>query len=525
MPAPSAVDNPAPATTADAITISPLTHDRWIYDVGAARGENSANLPISGTATANGATIYARPVRDDTSAPIGDWQVVGTVQSDGSWAGAVPCPCAPWPVRIEVAEAAGTVLSPADRRYMAGHVIAAFGQSWFQRTFNFASNAPFNTTVQHPNQGGTVSTEVPNQVQIIGQGFDGSGAMGNTRRMFVRDDEPVAPNSVRFANQWAQVAPGQPLCIIVQARGATGISDLMDDDLNNTASQRQWATDDAPVYDLGRTDGREPGLVWVDWYQNLIPLGDDVSDLLHLFMFSTRADGTPMQSSMAAGSDQSFVGVNGTYGFDRSLVDLYNIAPGATLLAVSGPHRNEYDNIDRSNSDDPAQWVLDSGWPIATYLIKSGETPSPAALGRENTREAYAAVASNPLVVAEGFQMQNLECWGDTQHTAATSNGLSEDGDWLWEASLSWNIANFFGLNSYFARADQPVISQATYHSDYIEVEFSDDTGPVDITTTRAARGEAQEPGRPDHHADVAGFSVRVKEKHPVERRRDSMSF
>ena len=476
-PAPSADDNPAPATTADAISITPLTYDRWVYDVGAARGENSANLPISGTATANGATIYARPLRDDTNAPIGDWQEVGAVQPDGSWGGTVPCPCAPWPVRIEVAEAAGTVLSPADRRYMAGHVIAAYGQSWTQRPLNFASSAPFNTTVQHPDNGGTVSTDVPDQVQIIGQGFDGSGAMGNTRRMFVRDDEAVVANSVRFANHWAAVAPGQPLCVIVQARGATGINDLMDDDLNNAASQRQWATDDKSVYDLGRTDGREPGLVWADWYQNLIPLGDDVSDLLHLFLFSALADGTPVQSSMAAGSDQSFVGVEGTYGFDRSIMDLYNIAPGATLIALSGPHRNEYDVLNRNGSSVPADWTLDAAWPIATYLTSQNYDANPAAIGRDLTRAAYEAAATNPLVVAQGTQMQNLECWGDTQHTAATSNGLSEDGDWLWEAAIAWNIASFFRLNTYFTRADQPVISRATYHDDYIEVEFSDETG------------------------------------------------
>ena len=80
-----------PTTAASLVNVTPLTYDEWVYDSGAARGLNSAALPVSGTAADNGASIYARAVRADTQEAVTTWQEIGTV-AGGSWSGFVACP-------------------------------------------------------------------------------------------------------------------------------------------------------------------------------------------------------------------------------------------------------------------------------------------------------------------------------------------------------------------------------------------------------------------------------------------------
>lgn len=505
-PDPSAPDNPAPSNTAASVIITPLTNDLWVYDVGAARGQNSASLPISGTATDNGATIHARVVRDDTLAPVTDWQEVDTVAS-GAWSGTVACPASQRDLRIEVAQAADTVLSPANKRYVAGDVVTMFGQSWFQRIFNFAGVDPFTANNQYIGNNGTYSVNVPGQVQAIAQGFEGTGAMGNARREIISDDAIININTVRFANAWAEMAPGRRLCLIVQARGATGISDLMDD-TNASVSDRNWVADDLPVYNLGKTDSREPGTVVVDWYQAPSTLAEDTNDVLSLFMFSEDAAGNAVQSTAAAGTAQTFTGPTGTvYGFDRSLQDLYTFGANATQLAVAGPHRHEPASIERNNSSDPANWTVDTVQTVDTFLTKAGAA-APGAIGRERIRLGYEFLSADARVDYTGLKLQTIECWGDTAHPAATSNGLSADGDLWWEQSVAINLLGMLGLDAPILPADQPRVSGIEYGADYVDVSFENDAGPVSITTTREVRGVAQAAGRAAHQADVAGFSV-----------------
>ncbi|CUH80857.1 hypothetical protein TRM7557_03108 [Tritonibacter multivorans] len=494
---------PTPVTTVQSVALTPLTHDRWVYDVGAARGLNAAQLPVSGSAVGEGAVVLARAVRADTGVPVTNYAEIATV-AGGVFAGAVTCPKSPHDLRIEVLQADGsTVLSAADRRYVAGHRIAVWGQSWYAGLFGFREEVAFDQT----QPGAVYSVANANTLQIIGQKVDATlPTTPDPRRLFVQNDALVNDATVRFANSLNAVAPNDRFCIVVHARGATGLVDLMDDSAS-AATERDWTLDDAPVHAFAAADGAAVGAVMVDWYHNLTTTHRDNADLLHLFVFSTLADGTPRQTTQAAGSAQSFVGVEDTYAFDRSLADIYDWSE--VRLILNGPNRHELATIDyngQPGGPDTA-WTYKSP-PQPMSMADVGFAPVPAALGREQVRLAYDLLAQHPAVVTRGLQGNHIFCGGgDEQHPEVTYNG-SEDGDAEFERYTSYALLEGLGMVGDVVSADQPRLASATYASTHIEVAFETAAGPVDITTTRLARGEAQDPSRPAHQTQVMGFEV-----------------
>ena len=496
-----------PSTSVQSVALTPLTHDRWVYDVGAARGLNAAQLPVSGTASGEGAAVFARALRADTGTPVTQYTEIATVTA-GVFAGVVPCPKSPHDLRIEVLQADGsTVLSPADRRYVAGHKIAVWGQSWYAGLFGFREELAFDQT----QAGAVYSVANPDTLQIIGQKVDATLATTpNPRRLFVQNDALVNDATVRFANCLNAVAPGDRFCIVVHARGATGIVDFMDDSAS-AATERDWVLDDAPVHGFAAADGASVGAVMLDWYHNLTTTHRDNADLLHLFVFSELADGTPRQSTHAAGSAQTFAGVEQIYAFDRSLADIYDWSE--VRLILNGPNRHEQANINYNNQPGgpSTAWTYKS-LPQAMSMTDVAYMPSPAALGREQVRLAYARLAQRPEVVARGLQGNHIYCGaGDEQHPMTTylnTGDGSEDGDAEFERYTSYALLEGLGLAGDVVSADQPRVAAATYSPTHIEVAFENDAGPVDVTTTRLARGEAQDPTRPAHQTQVMGFEV-----------------
>ena len=509
--APAAPPGPV-ETTIEGVTITPLTYDRWLYDVGAAHGLNAAQFPVSGTATVEGAAVFARAVRADNGDPITQYVEVATV-AGGAFSGTLPCPKSPHDLRIEILQADGsTVLSPADRRYVAGHKIAVWGQSWYAGLFGFREEVAFDQTLP----GGVYSVANANILQIIGQKVDATLATTpDPRRLYVTNTALVNDATVRFANFLNAFAPNDRFCIVVHARGATGITDFMDDSAS-ASTERDWLLDDKPVHDFANTDGSSIGAVMLDWYHNLTTTHLDNADLLHLFLFSELADGTPRQSSFAAGSPQTFVGIGqGTtpvnYAFDRSLADIYDWSQARLIL--NGPNRHELASINYNGqpSGPASAWTYKSP-PQAMSMTDNAYMPSPAALGREQVRLAYDLLAQRPEVVARGIQGNHIFCGGgDEQHPRATflsSGGGSEDGDATFEWLTACALLEGLGMPGDVVSADQPRVASATYTPGYIEVAFENDAGPVNITTTRLARGETQNPSRPAHHTQVMGLEI-----------------
>lgn len=496
----------APENLPTAVTITPLTYDRWVYDSGAARGLNQANFPISGNATGEGTSIIARVVRADNGAPVTAWGEVSTV-AGGVYFGTVPCPRSPHDLRIEVKVDGGTtVLTPSDKRYVSGHKIAVWGQSWYAGLFSFRETTPFDQTLP----GAVYSVDNPNTLQLIGQETSATLATTpNPQRVFVQNDSLVNDGTVRFANL-LNANSSDRFCIVVHARGATGITDFMDDSAS-PATERTWSTDDEPVHNLSITNGAHIGTVMLDWYHNLATTHLDNADLLHLFVFSELADGTARQSTVAAGSSQTFSGLGqgagATYAFDRSLADIYDWP--TTRLILNGPNRHELANFSRNGQpEDPSAWTYDANQPQAMSLTDATFAPSPAALGREQVRYAYERLALKAEVVTRGIQGNHIYCAAvDEQHPATTFNG-SEDGDAEFEKYTAYALLEGHGIVAEVVSGDAPRISGAVYTSDYIEVSFENDDGPVDITTTRLLRGETQDPARPAHQTQVMGFEI-----------------
>ena len=400
-----------------------------------------------------------------------------------------------------------SAFSPADRRYVAGHKIAVWGQSWYAGLFGFREEVAFDQTLP----GGVYSVANPYTLQIIGQKVDATlPTTPDPRRLYVTNTALVNDATVRFSNFLHEIAPNDRFCIVVHARGATGIVDFMDDSAS-AATERDWLLDDAPVHAFANTDGASVGAVMLDWYHNLTTTHRDNADLLHLFVFSELADGTPRQSTQTAGGAQTFVGVEDIYAFDRSLADIYEWSQ--VRLILNGPNRHELASIDyngQPGGPDTAWTYKDQ--PQAMSMTDSSFMPSPAALGREQVRLAYDRLAQRPEVVGRGIQGNHIFCGGgDEQHPRATflsSGDGSEDGDATFEWLTACALLEGLGMPGDVVTADQPRVASATYTPTHIEVAFENDAGPVDIITTRLARGEAQDPSRPAHQTQVMGLRL-----------------
>ena len=495
-----------PTTAASVVNVTPLTYDEWVYDSGAARGLNSAALPVSGTAADNGASIYARAVRADTQEAVSTWQEIGTV-AGGTWSGFVACPRSPHSLQIEVAQASEvSAYSAAGKRYVSGHVIHFWGQSWFNGIFNFGVTTLYEdlTDGSFTNATDVYPIADPNAVQVIGVASTASSATtAAAERRFVRIDQPVNTQLVRLANGLAAGAPGERFCLVSQARAGTGISDLMDDSTSPTTT-RDWVSDVVPVDTLARTDGAVAGLLIVDWMHNLRSLNEDATEMLRIALFSETLDGTPVVS----GPTQTFTTLAGenTYNIHHTIKDLYDYSETAILL--SGPHRNEIDEGSVSDA-------------VSAFTRASGDYV-PLLAGADQVRDAYDALANDPslssFIVGTGLQANHIFARKeDDQHGTPSfgSQGYeTEDGDAEYEAYTAYALLEALGKTPAVVTADQPRVASMVYTPTHIEVAFENDAGPVDITTARLLRGDAPIAAPLAHQTEVMGFEVMGRPAH-----------
>ncbi len=134
-----------------AFSLSEFSRDRTVFDSGAARGEQDASVPISGTA-ADGSVVEYRVIEEGGTA-LSDWKISEPV-TNGRWAGVLRCPLNWIWMRIEarLADQPEEVLT-TQTRFGVGHVVALWSGSgatqYWSSTPSTAASEPLPEIMDH----------------------------------------------------------------------------------------------------------------------------------------------------------------------------------------------------------------------------------------------------------------------------------------------------------------------------------------------------------------------------------------
>lgn len=314
----------APQESGATATLDAFVRDRIVFDTGAARGADAAEVPLSGATDApDGAGIMAQVLHAGTGDVVRPAVQVATA-ANGAWAGAIPGvrrDPAWMKARIWVAGNEADAVE-SDQEFGAGHVIALWGQSEIQ-----------NLVV--PFYDGAGPAEVVSADEMVSfhwhnRNPDATGSAGITHQMMTAADG-FNTRLPAMANSLIAALPGQKIAVILQTDSGTGFSQLVTDAPNG----RAW-NDDRVLHDEA-TGGGHVGLAAFDWYAAPRTYGSQYAQALHQITFGTTIDGTDIT---AGGAPYAING--GTFDADHLLTELYDYSH--TKVAVLEPHRFEVGN-------------------------------------------------------------------------------------------------------------------------------------------------------------------------------------
>lgn len=223
----------APATNG-ALSIDAFKRDKHIFDRGLARGQNSASIPLSGTAPA-GAVIEVRTVEVSGSRATSPWRVIATANTSGRWQGTYTRGRSSEYLRAEARVRGGTDTVATTNTFGVGTTIALHGQSSDYHWIAFAGTPMEN-----------VIDDSAMQIVEINRASDPAdsttsvtavtNAWKNAQRDFGND---VINRSgvVAFANMLMQGIPGEKFLVKFAAVSGTGIHSEFE---NSSDSRRRW---------------------------------------------------------------------------------------------------------------------------------------------------------------------------------------------------------------------------------------------------------------------------------------------
>lgn len=259
----SEVEDRSTATVAPA----PIGQNPAIFDSGAARGENAADIPLSGSTDAsNGTGIEARLVRADTGGEVQPWTTIATA-SGGTWSGIIPGVArSPYRLRAELRTMPKGPVASAGGDILVGHVAVLIGQSEDARMFSdrYDRRADGGATLDGIWQ--TVpafaDADAENAVYLLTNKESAGGASyaANGIRP-VNSTTPVTASAAHFANVFSRNAPGEALLLIDAAASGTSRTDLV----NDTDTDRNWGNSFADAIALIRSYGGDAGVVLDSW--------------------------------------------------------------------------------------------------------------------------------------------------------------------------------------------------------------------------------------------------------------------
>ena len=438
------------------IAIAPFSRDQTVFDTGAARGGNGADIPVHGTADApDGTAVEMRVIDAATGAEIAPWQRVAGVKS-GQWSGVYPAlPRSDAWLRPQVRIAGTRVAATGANSFAAGHVWALYEQSNWDRVFN-------------PRFSGTEPDKVraPGAVQIFTVDRDAD----TTQRLIISDATPLTAAAVAFANAFSASRPGEKLALALHTQPGTSPLAMVDD----SNPKRDWA-DEARLHATITADGARVGLVTSSW------IGWDAgpSNVVRLLPVITGA--LPNGQRIGAGS-QVRLGRGKPFRLDHNLTDFYDWR--TTRYALIGPQGRGKTASQRHYRTQPDQRYdrLVQAW---------------ADLHR-NPRYSFFLPYSFELVGGARGEANPSGGWRDVSHHASgTKDGLERLA-----AMGALAILKSAGLVAW----PVPEFNRAYWAPDGSYADFWMDG--VNVTTERRRRGMAEIPYRYPHRTEVMGFAI-----------------
>ncbi|TDL86387.1 hypothetical protein E2L05_13230 [Meridianimarinicoccus aquatilis] len=512
-------------TGTEVSTVNDLAIANAIFDSGAARGANAADIPLTGTTdAADGAQIEARIVRADTGAEVHPWAVIATA-AGGAWSGSFPAvQRSAYRLKAEVrvqgsAAAAGTMASD----FMVGHVVVLIGQSEDARMF--ADKYDARTGGGAPLKGDWQSVpafadDTARDSFFIatfgdaGEGETGSGTYEGNGIRAVSDMAPFTASVAHMANVVTRNAPGEKVLLINATQSGSSYVDLADDD----DLDRNWNTSFADGVALVRSYGADVGVMMSSWTAAPSASGDGYR-LRHypLFtgMFAADDPSNPAGGTYVLDTDTA-TGEN----FDNLFWDLSGqnraeaiFDAAVTRMAFHGPHRFEDNSGGTGGLIQQKQdtrisirdWTRDAA--VASIMLPKG----PEIITYQNGSAAN--VNGEKVGVGDVAAVD----WTDWSHPS----DYSDDG--LTARARHTGVAALYALGigpSAAVNHEVPKFNRADWDASgaYVDLwyEASDGSTPA-ITTTRLARSEPPIPVTYNHRTEVAGFYINSEPAQRVE--------
>ncbi len=288
LPAPTEPAAPSAPATNGALGIDPILRDKHIFDRGLARGENSATIPLSGTAPA-GAVIEARTVEVSGSRASTPWRVIATAGNDGRFAGTYTRGRSTEYLRAEARVQGTTATVATTNTFGVGTTIALHGQSNEVHWIKFTG---LPTEV-------VIDDDAVQFVDIARQSGGPAGADAVKVRM-VTNTEPLATPGIKaFANALISGVPGEKFIVKFATVSGSGIQDEVQDRTDSTESPVRFWADEVdlhrafdPYFTAGQTS-KTGLLLWA--YTSASNNSDMEADYVPM-MLGIKRNGTPTGS-------------------------------------------------------------------------------------------------------------------------------------------------------------------------------------------------------------------------------------
>lgn len=447
------------------LTIADLSRDRMVFDSGAALGQASATIPLSGTGTEDAALEIRAVSLEDGGAATTPWTEAGTIGTDGSWSASLTLPRAPtWFVLQARLRDEPVVQATTTARFAVGHVFALWGQSEFARFWT--SSSDFLAPVAIPDDGA---------VQMFWHDRGTPGA-GGVRRHVVSDGDTHTAAFAAMAASLIAARPGEKFAIVHQTQSGTSFQDLCDDSISGP-DDRSFA-DDAALHAEATADGlTSVGLLWPSWFASPRGFRADYAEAFQAVFTGTRPDG----SAIAPGTTL-FPGSGSTeFALDHSAAELYD--PSETAIALAGPHSFTPATGDAHNSSG-LEAIEDCRVSLRTLF-----TANTSPFTMIEAAEALDYLNGEPQT-GGSYDAAGAE-WGDTAHP----NRRTENGQNRFARITAQGLLQAAGLTGW----QIPTFDAATWSETLITLTSS--AGP--LTTAAFAAGGSDL---------VAGFDLNAAE-------------
>ncbi|WP_375262432.1 hypothetical protein [Palleronia sp.] len=480
------------------MTASSFGRTPVIFDSGAARGANAADIPLSGTTdAADGSQIEARIVRSHDGSEVHPWATIATV-AGGAWAGAFPAATRnAQRLRAELRVAGETMITRMADEFLVGHIVCLIGQSEDSRMFNpIFDDRRYQSVPAFADDGLFVLTWKDHGA---GAAFTANGIVPVTQTA------PLTASMAHFASVFTKNAPGEPLLLIDATEQGTSRTALVDD----SNLDRDWQATLADAVEIVRAYGSDVGVVMDTWTASDSAPADNFRVRFQPVYSGALVDGTafPVGDVMSDGGTP--------YRIDHFLWDLTGQKRAAALfdaavtkLAFHGPHRFEDFLIDAEGRYVPALRAQkqDTRMSIRAMVADAQLAPIMRPKGPEillyQNGTPTTATTWDGTRYAEVYDPDpnTWVNWADAAHPSA----YSDDG--LPARARHSAVAALYALGR--VSAEVPVLNRAEWTEEYVDLWWEDLLGRTPrLSTTRLERGEPS-PFDAPHVRELAGFWI-----------------